>query len=123
MVSSQLADWFRGEGRKCIRDLDYNIKFRLFVSYKDIQTCSVQKAAVIFDKKPKDALNILGVAAYLALYEGKPTDLEPSQDLVSAPNRRIEVRILDHDVSAMKHLKANSINSFISVRGTVVRVR
>jgi hypothetical protein len=83
----------------------------------------VQKAAVIFDNKPKDALNILGVAAYLALFEGKPTDLEPSQDLVPAPNRRIEVRVLDHDVSAMKHLKANTINSFISVRGTVVRVR
>ena len=100
-----MADWLRGEGKKCIRDLDYSNKFRAF------------------DDSPRDALNILGMALYLALFEDKPSLPNSLEDFVPAPGRRIEARILDYDVSAMKHIKANAINKYLSVHGTVVRVR
>lgn len=118
-----MADWFRGDGLKSLRDVDYSVKFRVFISHKDIQKCGVQNMAKALDDSPKDALNVLGMAVYLALFESKSVRLGPAEELVPAPNKRIEVRILDYEVSAMKHLKANAINKFLSVHGTVVRVR
>ena len=79
--------------------------------------------AKTFDDSPRDALNILGMALYLALFEDKPSLPNSLEDFVPAPGRRIEARILDYDVSAMKHIKANAINKYLSVHGTVVRVR
>ena len=122
---TSLSEWLSHEGSFHLRNASHANNFRITLEHKTIQTCPVKEIAVMLDKMPKDALAVLGMSTYLALFESsRGTARGPSEDLVPPPERKIDVRVVDFNpTTPMKHLKANLINKFIAITGTVVRVR
>ncbi|KAL6060948.1 DNA replication licensing factor mcm8 [Balamuthia mandrillaris] len=81
---------------------------------KSLPAAEQEKFAIHLREEPSPTLACIGVALYEVVFGRVPQ---------SEPRKKINVRIVRYEKSTLiKNIKANSIDKFVSVQGTVVRV-